>query len=123
MSRVKRVIDQVLRDEYAQGSALSQPAVAALDGARRASATMGTIVFVAALVGVAVSVYLALCYVDDPKSMAAVSGAIGLSVGAALELLRRIWRDWSYFSLLLILVREADEAEVAEILRTMARKL
>jgi hypothetical protein len=51
------------------------------------------------------------------------AGVIGLGSGGGLEILRRIWKDWSQTDLLLILIEDASEAQVTTIVNKLTKKL
>jgi hypothetical protein len=53
-----------------------------------------------------------------------LAGLAGVGVGGgALEGLRRIWKDWSRTELLLILLEDAGEAEIASIVKKLITRL
>ena len=56
-------------------------------------------------------------FIEQPEQMAAFAGAMGLSVGGGIEVMRRIWKEWSQVELLLILIGDAKEAQVIQAYR------
>ncbi len=70
---------------------------------------------------------LILCVVmllsSESQKVRVAAGVIGLGSGGGLEILRRIWKDWSQTDLLLILIEDASEAQVTTIVNKLTKKL
>jgi hypothetical protein len=62
-------------------------------------------------------------YVSQPAELSAFAGAMGISVGGAVELLRRIWREWSQAELLSVLLQDASEADLSATVAKLITKL
>ena len=119
---LKGVLENVSRAKFA-GGALSEDTIAALTRHRARSAMIGLVVVVAVLAGAIFTAYLSYNASPNPRQIAVVTGGLGLSLGAALLLLLRVWREWSQSGLLLILIEDADEATVRNIIDKLTSKL
>ena len=122
MATLKRVIEN-LRKIEPMGGALSSDAKVALEAHRRRSAVAGIVMMLVLLAAVVVTANASLLHVRDPSQIKLVSGGLGLSLGAALILLRSTWREWSQTSLLLVLVQDADDPQIGALLDKLAAKL
>jgi hypothetical protein len=122
MLGLKGIITE-LDKETKLGGALSDKAAKALRAHRRSVGTLGIVLFVAVLAGATIAAYLALEQGDKPGDIKVVAGGLGLSLGAALELLRRVWKDWSQTGLLLILIEDSREDQVAALIEKLAARL
>ena len=117
------ILKELAQDDVKFGTRLSDRAIATLTAHRRTMGWVAGIVFAAVLVGVVIAAYVSIRYVDDPTSLAAVVAGMGLSLGAALTLLQRTWKEWSQANLLLILISEADEARIAALIDKLIDKV
>lgn len=103
------------------GGALSADAIAALTRLRTQSAILGMIVFAAILAGAVLSAWMS--FRARPGDIAAVAGGLGMSMGAALLLLLRTWKQWTQAGMLLILIEDANEATVRQLINQLSKKL
>jgi hypothetical protein len=110
-------------DTKAGPTAFSDSAIKRLSALQRNLAFQGWLIFLAVFAGTVLTIWAAALNVHDAQGLAAVSGALGLSVGAALELLRRTWRELGRTSLLLMLLDTATEAQVAALVDKLIREL
>ena len=122
MSALKNAI-LGLRKVTSMGGSLSDESIKALRALKRNVQIIGVVVIVAVLSGVVITAYLSLAYVHKPDQIKEISGGIGLTLGAALVLLRQIWREWAQTSLLLIIIENADEAQINHLFDTIVDKL
>jgi len=123
MFGLKGVVSDLNRDATKAGGGLSSKAVAALRIHRSRVGVLGVVLFAAVLAGVTIAAYLALRQVGRPSDIKIVAGGLGLSLGTALEMLRRIWKDWSQTGLLLILVEDARDDQIAGLLEKLSARL
>jgi hypothetical protein len=66
---------------------------------------------------------LALKYIDRPKILAGIGGAMGLTIAGAIETVRRIGREMAHTNLLVALSGELDADALKPIITALARKL
>jgi len=121
MSSLKAVIEGI--DVVAQESGLSSGARLALEGYRNRAFWASTAVLVAAIAAVVIVGAASAFFLKDPVKLKAAEAGLGLSLGGALILLRGIWKDWNYVNLLLILIEDASDNQIAEIFDVLKRKL
>ncbi len=123
MSRLRDALLDVQRVDTKAGGTLSDRARTALGALQRSLALQGWLIFIAVFAGAALAIWGAILNIHDPKGLAAFSGALGLSVAAALEMLRRTWRELGRTSLLLILLEESSESQVATLVDKLIKDL
>lgn len=66
---------------------------------------------------------LVVLFATNSQQMRVVGSVIGIGSGGGLEMLRRLWKDWSQTDLLLILIEDANEAQVTRIVNRLVKKL
>jgi hypothetical protein len=124
MSRLRDALLAIQRGDAKAGpTAFSDAAMKQLSALQRNLAIQGWLIFIAVFTGAVLAIWAAAINVHDAGGLAAVSSALGLSVGAALELLRRTWRELGRINLLLMLLENASEAQVAALLDKLIKEL
>jgi hypothetical protein len=123
MSRLRDTLIEIQRVDTKAGGTLSAKARIKLGTLQRTLTVQGWLIFIAVFAGAALAIWGAVLNIQDAKGLAAVSGALGLSVGAALELLRRTWRELGRTSLLLTVLDEASEAQVGALIDKLIKEL
>jgi hypothetical protein len=123
MDRLRKVLLKIQSVDVQAGGSLSEQARASLGALQRGLALQGWLVFIAVFVVAALAIWGAIVNIQDPKGLAAFSGALGLSVAAALELLRRTWRELGQTNLLLILLSESNENQIATLVDKLIKNL
>lgn len=123
MSKLDTALRAVLDNRHAQGGSMSAAAIERVNAVQKSLGRIGIVVFCATLIVFGITVYATIAYIHDPATLGAITGAIGLSLGAALEVLRRVWKDWGEANLLLILLTEAREDQVAAMLEKLIGKI
>jgi len=123
MSRLRDALLDIQRVDTKAGGTLSDKARTKLGALQRTLAVQGWLIFVAVFAGAALAIWGAILNIHDPTGLAAFSGALGLCVGAALEMLRRTWRELGRTSLLLILMDETSEAQVGALIDKLIKDL
>ena len=115
---VKRILLQHFQPSGLQGEQDVRASLTKdLQNHQRFQMTLYFIVFVAVLIGFGISVWATLAWVKRPEDYAGLIGVLGISVGGAIELLRRISREWNQSSLLLLLLLgQAKEDQVQELI-------
>jgi hypothetical protein len=105
------------------GGGLSDQARTALEAYRRQAALVSgavlAVVFAAVLVVLAASIF----YLRNPAGLKLAVSGLGLSLGAALVVLRGTWKDWSQANLLLVLIEDARDDQIKRMIDTLIAKL
>jgi hypothetical protein len=78
------------------------------------------VVLVAALGMVAIALHIKN---TEALTKLGAGTAMGITVGGSLELMRRIWKEWSQADLILILLDDASEAQVKRLIDKLIAKL
>ena len=123
MSGLKRILTRTAGQRLAAGGALSANVVPALHAYRtRLFATFIALFSVLVCVA-AFGAYGLAQLVTQPGHMKGFAAAMGISVGGLTESMRRIWKEWSQAELLLILVEDASESQVRDLIDRAIKKL
>ena len=80
-------------------------------------------IFISVLVVCALIACIVILLVGNTQQARWVAGVLGIGSGGGLEVLRRVWKDWSQTDLLLILIEDANEAQVTTIVNKLIKKL
>lgn len=123
MGRFRDALLDIQRVDTKGGGTLSDKARTTLGALRRSLTVQGWLIFVMVFAGAALAIWGAVLKISDPKDLAVFSGTLGLSVGGALEMLRRTWRELGRTSLLLTLLDEASEAQVGALIDKLIKGL
>ncbi|MGH8070204.1 MAG: hypothetical protein ACRERE_34150 [Candidatus Entotheonellia bacterium] len=123
MGGLKRVLESVAETKFKMGGAISATAIRALRTYRTQQYVFFVALFVV-LVGIVVfGTYGLVSFLKQPNQMAVFSGAMGITVGGTIQLMRRTWKEWSQAVLLLILVEDASDAQVTALIDKLIKKL
>jgi hypothetical protein len=79
------------------------------------------VLFLVLVCGLALCVYLVIR--NQTEQARLVAGLFGIGTGGAIEAMRRVWKDWSQTDLLLILLEDANEAQIAKLVDQLSQKL
>jgi len=113
------------RDRWSKaGGTLSDTVIRELREHRKTQRTIFIVVEVLLVLAVVFCVYWLITHPAEKDTVKWIlSSVIGLGTGGALEAVRRIWKEWSRTDLLLILLRNATEAQVNTILEKLIGQL
>ncbi len=123
MKKLKTVLQETSNRRFKAGGSMSQALLDALRAHRRSRSRIFVILLAALVAAVSVSLVLIVRFAGDAGSLSALAAAIGLSVGGCVELLRRVWHEWSQADLLLILAEDASEAQITALIDKLIEKL
>ncbi len=112
MKKLKTVLQETSSRRFKAGGSMSQEMLEALHAHRRSRSRIFFVLLVVLAAAVSLSLIFVARFAGDAGSLIALAGAMGLSVGAGAEMLRRIWNEWSQADLLLILMEDASEAQI-----------
>ena len=122
MTKVKGVLEHAQLRAHGFGS-LSTEVVAGLTEHRKRARRYYLIIFAAAVLVLLLCCIGVVVFFKSPQHVAVLSGAMGVTVAGAIEIMRRVWREWSYSEILLLLLQDADAAQVADLIRRLIEKL
>jgi len=125
MSGIKRILRDSTDRKLTTGGAISPGLVKALRGHRAQQFGIFVALEVVIVIFIALSVYLVFRDPDQTTRNEVIAATLGISAGAGggIELIRRVWREWTQTSLLLLLVEDASEAQVTAIIDRLTQKL
>ena len=116
MFRLRTVLQRTVEQRAKFGGAVSVEVRSALRAHRRLMSIAFAVLFAVLVCAVALGTFALAWFIREPKQVAVFAGAMGMSVGGGIELMRRVWKEWSQASLLLILVEDASEAQIAALI-------
>jgi hypothetical protein len=123
MGGLKGVLEEVAETKFKMGGSISASAIRALRTYRTQQYVFFVALFVV-LVGIVVfGTYGLVLFIKQPNQMAVFTGAMGITVGGAIQLMRHMWKEWSQAGLLLILVEDASDAQVTALVDKLIKKL
>ena len=123
MAALKNILTLQLAEAGNLGGALSPALRSALASYRERLfyAALALSAVVVLLIGF--SAYLIAMHVAEPGRLAIFSTALGCTAGGGVELLRRLWAEWSRTGLLALLVEGSPEAVIASVVTALVAKL
>jgi len=74
------------------------------------------VLLLAVLIVFGLSIWVTIVWIKSPDDYGKLIGALGVSVGAAMEMVRRISREWNRSAMLLILLKSAKEEQVQDLI-------
>jgi hypothetical protein len=120
ITTLKTVARSVLDGAFKAGGQVAPSAKKALRTHRARQMRVFLLFLILLVASACLCAYLSLVRSDGWRYTGAVAG---VGSGAALEVLRRVWRDWSRTDLLLILIEDASEAHITSLLEKLILKL
>lgn len=75
------------------------------------------------ITGVAFCAYYLTKNPNNTGQVKLLAGLIGGGAGGGIEVMRRIWKEWSQTQLLLLLIPEASEAQVTALIDKLLKKI
>jgi hypothetical protein len=122
MGGLKRVLEGVTETTFDMGGSISANTISALRTYRSQQYVFSVALFVV-LIGVVVfGTYGLALFMKEPNQTVVFTGAMGITVGGAIQLMRRTWKEWSQAALLLILIEDASESEVEALIDKLIKK-
>lgn len=119
MSQLSSVLEQVklaTSSHLAGGEGISAKASDALASFRRKYFAIFVVLFIVLVVVVIFGMIGIAWYIREPLQMAAAGGAMGITVGGTVEVMRRVWKEWSQAEMLSILIAESSDETVAKLM-------
>jgi hypothetical protein len=123
MSELREVLERANFSSLTAGGVMSDNVRTALAGFRKRYFVIFVVLFVVCVAVVVLGVVGVALNIREPAQMAAAGGAMGITVGGTIEVMRRVWKEWSQAELIVILIEEAPEDAVRNLLNTLIEKL
>ena len=123
MSGLKKILVRANELKLRAGGAVSVETIASLTVYRKQQIVIFIVTEVLLIAGVVFCVYYFTQKGLNTTEINVLTGVIGVGTGGGLELARRIWKEWAQTDLLLVLFREASEAQVNATIDKLVNKL
>ena len=75
------------------------------------------------IAGVAFCAYYLTTHPKNTSQVKLLSGLLGIGAGGGIEVLRRVWKEWSQTELLLLVLPEASEAQITTLIDKLLKKM
>lgn len=122
MNDLKHVLTEISEGADKAGGTVSRRARVALRAHRKQRFDISIVLASVVLICLAYSAYLlAEKGTQAAQSFAMLAGIGG--TGASFEVLRRVWKDYTQTDLLLILIEDANEAQVMALISRLLKSL
>jgi len=122
MNSLKNILQRA-SDRRSKAGGSSDELIRNLQAYRQQQLTIFIFIEVVLVLGLAFCAYYLTKNPINPGKVKLLSGLIGGGACGGIEMMRRIWKDWSQTQLLLILLPESTEAQVGVIIDTLRKKL
>jgi hypothetical protein len=123
MSGLKKIIEEVSARTEKAGGAISTELLKKLRDYRKRQFTIFLIIEILLVVGVIVCVIFIVENPAQTTQVKVLGGIIGVGAGGGIEVMRRMWREWSQADLLILLLEEATESQVNAMIDKLIGKL
>lgn len=123
MDDLRDILQRAHNQQLKAGGAVSSKLINELRRYRQRQLVVFVIVELIIICGVSFCAYYLTFHPNNSAQTKALAGLIGIGTGGGIELMRRIWREWSQTDLLLVLLPEASPAQVTETIDRLIKKL
>jgi len=123
MSGLKTVLERTTTQRLTGGGVVSASVVRALRLYRSRQLAIFVTLYAVLICGLVLCVYVLISHPARTTSLRALSGLVGIGSGGVIEVMRRLWREYSQTDLLLILTEDASEAQITTIIDRLIKKL
>jgi len=123
MSGLKSVLERTVAQRLKGGGAVSDQVVRALRLYRKRQLVIFVTLYVILICGLILCVYVLMSHPAQTTYVRALSGLVGIGSGGVIEVMRRIWKEYSETDLLLILTEDASEAQITALIDKLIKKL
>lgn len=120
---LKNILTHTLKDASNLGGAVSETLKPALEAYRQRLFWMALMISIVVIVIIGFGVYLIALHVDKPEQLPMFSAALGVSAGGGVEILRRLWSEWSRAGLLALLIEDSPESVLTSVTQQLVEKL
>ena len=123
MSGLKQILQETTEHRLNAGGAVSASVIGALRNYRTRQFATFVVLFAAIICAVAFCAYFVMKNPSQVSHIRVIAGFMGLGTGGGIEVLRRLWKEWSQTELLLILVEDASESQITTLVDKLIKKL
>ena len=123
MENLRSIVERAHARSLRAGGAVSTELIKNLRGLRKRQLVVFIALEALVLLGVAFCAYWLTRSPNNVRQVELLSGLIGVGAGGGIEVMRRIWKEWSQAELLLILIGNASESQVTELIDKLTDKL
>lgn len=123
MTNLNGILQSAHDRQLQAGGAVSSELVNSLKGYRKQQLYVFVCIEVLLIAAVAFCAYLLTRNPSGTATVKALSGLIGIGTGGGIEVMRRIWMEWSRTTLLLILIPQCSPGQLTSIIDKLAGKL
>jgi hypothetical protein len=120
MASLKAVLQQASKEFLKGGGGVSSSVKKALRVHRQRQTIVLAVLALLLVVAAGLCSYLLLTGSSSWRQFEAV---LGVGSGGMLEGLRRIWKDWTQTDLMLILIEDSGDAEIASLTKKLISRL
>ena len=120
---IKEILQNAAERELDAGGAVSVQMLEQLRQHRAQQKWFFIAIEVITVLGIAACSYFLVNRPMSDGMVTTLAGVLGIGAGGGIEMMRRLWREWSQADLLLLLLSEASEAEVAAVRARLVDKL
>jgi hypothetical protein len=119
MGNLKAVLQRAADQFLKGGGGVASGVKRALRAHRQQQTTISIVLAILIVAATGWSGWLLLTGATHSRQLAAL---LGIGTGGGLEALRRVWKDWSQTDLLLILIEDASEIQIATIVKKLTAR-
>jgi hypothetical protein len=123
MNNLKSILEKVNATSFDAGGAVSNHAIEELRGYRKAQFRIFLAVEALVVLGVVYCAYFVSQHSGQSTLVKGMLGLVGIGAGGGVEVMRRIWKEWSRTDLLLVLMSDASESQVKAIIDKLLKSL
>lgn len=112
MSGLKKILEEASARAQKAGGAISPDLLKKLRNYRKREFFIFLTIEITLILGVIACLYFIINNPAQTKQLKILGGMAGVGAGGVIEVMRRVWREWSRADLLILLLQEASEAQV-----------
>lgn len=120
---LKSLLSAALVESEKATAALSTKVIALLEAHRKRQMTIFVMVETLIVVAVASCAWYLVSHPSESTTSKALAGLLGLGSGGGVEVARRVWKEWSRSDLLIVLLGQASEKQVRDIIDRLIKAL
>lgn len=123
MENLKSILQRAHDRQLKAGGVVSKQLIEDLRGYRKQQFVMFAILELLIVLGVSFCAYYLSVHPGNATQVKTLASLIGLGSGGGIEIMRRIWRGWSESTLLLLMLPEASQAQVTDLIDRLIKRL
>jgi hypothetical protein len=123
MSQLKGMLQEAVDQRLNTGGVVSTRLTTQLRAHRKKQLVIFIVLEAFLLVALLFCVFFLLNNPSRTSELKLLTGVFGIGAGGALEVIRRVWKEWTQTDLLLLLLEGAPEAQVTSVVDRLVKKL